>query len=71
MVQGKSYRQICKIQTGSPAAIAFGQGIFQRVYSKAACFGAGDFKHGNIYAFIMGTDLWQPPRFFSTETTLT
>ena len=42
---------------GSPAAIAFGQGLLQKVYAKAACFGTGDFKHENIYAFIMGTDL--------------
>lgn len=40
----------------SPAAIALAQGILQRVYSKAACIGAGDFKHGNIYAFIMSAD---------------
>ena len=40
----------------SPTAIEFGRGILQRVYAKSACFGAGDFKHGNIYAFIMSAD---------------
>ena len=40
----------------SPAARSFGQGLLQRVYSKSACFGTVDFKHGNIYAFIMSAD---------------
>ena len=40
----------------SPATIALAQGILQRVYSKAACFGSGDLKHGNIYAFIMSAN---------------
>ncbi|MXW44078.1 MAG: hypothetical protein F4Z56_05135 [Candidatus Dadabacteria bacterium] len=37
----------------SSAAQEFGRGLLQRVYAKSACFGEGDFKHGNIYAFIM------------------
>ena len=32
-------------------------GVNARLYDKAACFGSGDFKHENIYAFIMGADL--------------
>ena len=28
----------------------------QRLYDQAACFGSGDFKHGNIYTFIMSAD---------------
>ena len=32
-------------------------GVSTRLFDKAACLGSGDFKHGNIYAFIMDTDL--------------
>ena len=32
-------------------------GVNARLYDKAACFASGDFKHENIYAFIMGADL--------------
>lgn len=31
-----------------------GEGLIARLYDKAACFGSEDFKHENIYAFIMG-----------------
>ncbi len=41
-------------QTLLPALLA---GVNARLYDKAACFGSGDFKHENIYAFIMGADL--------------
>ena len=40
----------------SDAAREFGVGVFQRIYSKVACFGAGDLKHENIYPFIMAAD---------------
>jgi len=29
------------------------EGVSARLFDKAACLGSGDFKHGNIYAFIM------------------
>ena len=37
----------------SATFMEFSRGILQRIYAKSACFGDGDFKHGNIYAFIM------------------
>lgn len=40
----------------SDAARDFGIGMLQKVYSKVACFGTGDLKHGNIYSFIMSAD---------------
>ena len=50
---------------GSLAALATDQAeqakiglrLNTRLFDKAACFGVGDFKHGNIYAFLMGADL--------------
>ena len=35
------------------ASLKLGQKTFEKVYDKIACFGKGDFKHENIYAFIM------------------
>ncbi len=31
--------------------------ITTRIQERLFCFGSGDFKHGNIYLFVMGTDL--------------
>ncbi len=31
--------------------------ITTRIQERLFCFGSGDFKHGNIYIFVMGTDL--------------
>ena len=42
--------------TDPGAAAAFQQKVAQRLYDQAACFGSGDFKHGNIYTFIMSAD---------------
>ena len=42
---------------GLAAANEFQTKIFERVYDRIACFAAGDFKHKNIYAFIMSTDM--------------
>ena len=42
--------------TDPVAAAAFQQKVAQRLYDQAACFGSGDFKHGNIYTFIMSAD---------------
>ena len=33
------------------------QKTLQEIYAKIACFGGGDFKHENIYAFVMGANL--------------
>ena len=42
---------------GLAAAAEFQVKKFERVYDRVACFSSGDFKHRNIYAFIMSTDM--------------
>ena len=42
---------------GLAAGREFQTKIFERVYDSIACFATGDFKHKNIYAFIMSTDM--------------
>ena len=42
---------------GLAAAGEFQTKIFERVFDTIACFASGDFKHKNIYAFIMSTDM--------------
>ena len=44
-------------QDGLAAAAEFQAKIFEQVYDRIACFSSGDFKHKNIYAFIMSTDM--------------
>ena len=51
-----------KIQSVFTEAFA---GVSERLFDKAACFGAGDFKHKNIYAFMMGADLATSTVFFN------
>ena len=40
-------------------------GVNGRLYDKVACFGSGDFKHENIYAFIMDSDLTKSTVLFN------
>ncbi|MCY3625609.1 MAG: hypothetical protein OXH82_02300, partial [Candidatus Dadabacteria bacterium] len=49
----------------SPVAMEFSRGLLQRVYAKSACFREGDFKHGNIYVFIMNADPVVPTVLFN------
>ena len=42
---------------GLAAAREFQTKTFERVFDTIACFASGDFKHKNIYAFIMSTDM--------------
>ena len=54
LAAGKTFDQL---QTDPATQKELLDNITTRIQERLFCFGSGDFKHGNMYIFVMGTDL--------------